>query len=1016
MKNMIKICLALTAMLLMNSGMVSGQSAKKKAKQNEMVVLKAFVTNEEGQPVSGAVVTAGEGAITTFSEKDGSFTVRAKDGSKVLIEAAGFEDHVIEANQSNATPTVVLQQVPLYTGSRDKLELPLGIQEYQRNLVSSVSRVKAEKVMVQPNVVLTNALQGQLAGLSAIAQAGGLANNPAALYIRGLHREDGNGILTIVDGMERPIDDLLPEEIESIEVMKDATAKILYGARAANGVLLITTKRGSEHKRIMKANVEYGVGMAPDYPEFLNAYDYAALYNEARINDGLEPNYSEQDLQGYANSSGPNDFRYPDVDYYDYFLGKNTPFRKLTTEFSGGNELAQYALVAGYAGADGLQKVGELPDMNRINVRGNLDIRVNNLISAFLGVAGRLHYTRRAALDHAQTFAALSSHRPNEYPLIIDQAIMPADTNGLPGLGASFQQANNLYGELNYGGYRKDQYVSGQTNFGLNFDLNSAVKGLSARTYLAFDNYFSGAEALSTDAATYAQRWITGSNGQDSVIFVKRKETNVNDNLNLVNSVNYRSSGFVGNMNYNNNFGLNFINTDLSYFYYIDEAIGSAQDAKTVNYILRNAYAHNNKYFAELTLAYMGSNRFTEDNRYEMFYSGGLGWVISEEGFFSTDKIDFLKLKASAGLLGYDRSSGYFLYENRWSDNGNFTFGKGSSQSRTNMDLVGNPDLAWEKSREVNAGIEALAFDKRFAMEVNYFNELRYDIIRRADSQYSSIFGGLYPYINYGKVANQGIDLAFTWRDNNGDLYYDLGMNMIWSENKVILTDEIEHPDAYLRQTGRPSDAMFGYVSEGLFGKDVQLADHAFQTFGPYGEGDIAYKDLNNDQIIDNRDRKMIGNSFPRTQLGLNLTLNYKGWRLYALGTAQLGVHSWLNNTYYWNRGENKYSVIAMDRYHPVNNPEGTYPRLTTTPGSNNFMNSDFWMENSSFVRLKNIELSYTLENSPGSFAKTIRLFARGSNLLTLSKIKDLDPEALNAGISNYPVLKNISGGVAVSF
>lgn len=1015
MRNIIKICLALTIIFSLNDGIVNAQT-KNRAKQNKLFVQKGIVVDEAGSPVAGAEIISGEGATTVFSGKDGSFTIKAQNGSKALIEAPGYESAVIDLIKDITLNEVVLGKAPLYTGERDKIELPLGVQEYKRNIVGSVSRIDAENLMVQPNIVLTNALQGRLAGLGAIAKEGGLANNPASLYIRGLHREDGNNILTIVDGMERPIDDLLPEEIENIEVMRDATAKILYGARATNGVLLLTTKHGAEHKRIIKASAEYGIGSAAAYPEFLNAHDYAALYNEARLNDGLEAFYSQKDLDGYANSSGVNDLRYPDVDYYDYFLGKSTAYRKLTTEFSGGNQLARYAIVAGYSGADGLQKIGDRPDINRINIRGNLDIKVNDMISAFLGVGGRLHYTKNGMLNHSQLFSAISSHRPNEYPLVIDQAIVPADTNGLPALGASFQQADNVYGQMVYGGYKKDQYVSGQTNFGLNFDLDVLAKGLSAKAYVAFDNYFSGSEVLTTDAATYAQRWIRGSDGQDSLILVKRKETDINDNLTLDNSSNFRSSSMVANVNYKNNFGLHRLNSDLSYFYYIDEAAGSSQDVKTLNYVLRNAYSFNNKYLAELTLAYMGSNRFTEENRFKMFYAGGLGWIVSEEDFFSSGKIDYLKLKATAGLLGYDRSSNYFLYENRWSDNGNYTISNGTNQSRTNMNLVGNPNLDWEKNREVNVGVEALGFNKRLLLEADYFNELRYDIVRQANSQYPGMFGGLYPFINFGKVANQGIDLIARWKDNGRNLFYDFGVNLIWSKNKVILTDEVEHPDDYLRQTGSPSDAMFGYVSEGLFGKDVPLDEHAIQTFGPYGEGDIAYKDLNDDGIIDDRDRKMIGNNFPRTQLGIDLNLNYKGWGLYMLTTAQLGVNSWLNNTYYWNRGENKYSIKAQDRYHPVNNPEGSYPKLTTTTGSNNFMNSDFWIENSSFVRLKNIELSYTLRNNPGSFARKIKLFARGSNLLTFSKIKDLDPEALNAGISNYPLLKNVSGGLIVSF
>ena len=216
---------------------------------------------------------------------------------------------------------------------------------------------------------------------------------------------------------------------------------------------------------------------------------------------------------------------------------------------------------------------------------------------------------------------------------------------------------------------------------------------------------------------------------------------------------------------------------------------------------------------------------------------------------------------------------------------------------------------------------------------------------------------------------------------------------------------------------GQPSDAMFGYVSKGLFGKDVDMSQpHSFQTFGDYQEGDIAYEDLNDDGMVDDRDRQILSNSFPRTHLGIDLNLNYKGFGLYVQGTAQLGFSNWLNNSYYWNRGEDKYSAITLDRYHPTENPNGTYPRLTTTDGSNNFRNSSFWIENGDFFRIKNVELSYTLTGKQADVFRSVKFFARGTNLLLLSKNKMFDPEVMTAGLNNYPVLKNITGGISLSF
>ncbi|MPN24063.1 hypothetical protein SDC9_171457 [bioreactor metagenome] len=233
----------------------------------------------------------------------------------------------------------------------------------------------------------------------------------------------------------------------------------------------------------------------------------------------------------------------------------------------------------------------------------------------------------------------------------------------------------------------------------------------------------------------------------------------------------------------------------------------------------------------------------------------------------------------------------------------------------------------------------------------------------------------------------------------------------------MVEWDQLDYPDAYANMLGLPSDVMIGYEAIGLFGKDVPLAGAPVQTLGTYQEGDIAYADLNGDDIIDDRDRKVLGNSFPRTSLGLNLDLKYRQFGLNLTGVAKGGYNVWTVNNYYWNRAEDKYSILTLDRYHPINNPDGSYPRLTTTSGANNFVYSSFWMKNAAFFRLKNIELSYTLNGkSITKFSNNIRFFIRGANLFVLSNIKELDPELINAGVTNYPVYLTVTGGISVKF
>jgi hypothetical protein len=429
---------------------------------------------------------------------------------------------------------------------------------------------------------------------------------------------------------------------------------------------------------------------------------------------------------------------------------------------------------------------------------------------------------------------------------------------------------------------------------------------------------------------------------------------------------------------------------------------------------------HNNKYVIDATMSYMGSNRYIGSERHFLSSAVGAAWIVSEESFMAGDVFDYLKLKASFGLLGYDAQTSHYLYENRWTDGTTAQFGEengGEDSDGITVSIWGNPDIGWEKSREINVGIEGLAFNKHLAFETNYFNEYRYDMVDIVDEEYSAFYGDFTMYTNYQAVTNQGFELGINWMDKAGDLSYNIGLNATYAKNEFTIKDEVDYPE-WRQQEGKPTNVIMGYESLGLFGKNVDLDSHADQSAvgGFYGDGDIAYKDQNNDGVIDDLDKVDIGVSSPTTQLGLTVDLKYKGFGLYLLGTSSLGVTQQLTNTYYRNYGILKYSVLAKDRYHATNNPNGDQPSLTTTDALNNTVTSDFWTKSGNFFRLKNVELSYTLAFKSTDAIKKSKFFVRGNNLFVLSNIDDLDPEAPNGGVTNYPVLRMITGGVSVSF
>lgn len=1021
MKNILYIAFVI---LFLGAGTFSQVQAqgRKKMKTNKaslLVNIKTKVVDENGKPIYGAELITSEGAISVFTDKNGMAEFNSKANGTILVEALGYEDVVINIANRKFPKILKMVKTEMYSSGKYLIGRYDGGKTTQKNLVGAVSSIDGMDLATYPEFSLSNTLQGRLAGVVADAAGGGLANNVSSIYVRGQHRKDDNAAIVIVDGIERDWNDLIPEEIEKIEVMKDATAKILYGSRAANGVLVITTKRGEANKRVIKASLEAGAMIMTRTPKYLDSYNYATLYNEARMNDGLPPFYTQQQLEGYKNSTGVNDLFYPNVDFYDNLLHDQSMYRKAVFDLNGGTDKVRYALVANYVGGNGFEKAGVRPDLNRINVRGNLDIKATDFLNVVADGAVRLENRKVGYLGCEKVFTQLSTTRPNEYPFLIHPEVLglAPSYDGIPYFGASLSHPDNLYTDMQYGGYSQERYIVSQTNLGLDFNLDSILKGLKASGFITFDNYSYFKKGQTNIYPTYA---VLGTANGIRPEIKQMRLISEQSNQQKQGDETRRTLGWRGNVSYNNVFGKHGVGAVLAYNYYQKEIKGDDQDIKNSNATLRLNYSFDNKYIVEATGALMGSNRFVGKNRYFMSGAVGAAWVLSNEQFIKqADFINFLKLKASWGLLGYDKSTDYLLYDTAWEDGGTVLFAnEGTTTAHyTQFVRIGNPDLKWESSNEYNVGVEGLLFNNRLSFDVNYFNETRSNIIGMNSAAYADVLGTFISYENIGKVKNHGFDVNVEWSDKSGDISYSVGANLLWSKNKLVEWSEVDYNEDYLKKVGQSTDVIMGYEAMGLFGKNVKLDNGVFQTLGNYQEGDIAYKDLNGDKIIDSRDQKAIGNSFPRTSLGVDFNIGYKGWNLYVLGTSEFGLDNLLNNTYFWNKGEGKYSVETLDRYHSVNNPNGTYPRLTTTEGTNNFVNSTYWVEDGSFFRLKNVELSYTFGwEHKNLVCKKIKLFARGTNLFVISKEKNLDPEVINAGVTNYPLYSTVTGGINITF
>lgn len=1027
-----KLCTyILAACLLMTALPAPVLAQKKKGKEKEekketvapRLTYTSVVTDEKGLPIGNALVTVNEGTQELRTDGKGAFSFSSVIGASVTVEAAGYSTKVLTLDGDALPVSISLTPSLLFTAASDVVRLPLNTATTRRQFTGANGQVSGSELAKYPDLSLHNTLQGRVMGLYVSSNTGGLGNNVASLFVRGLQRQDNNGALLLVDGIERPINFMNPEEIASVQVLKDPVSKSMYGPRAANGIVLITTKRGKENTKILEVSSEYGYSTATRLPQYLNSAQYATLFNEARANDGLAPFYSAAAINGYRNSTGENDLLYPNVDYYNYFIQRSAPIRRITVNYSGGSNNTNYALVLGYTGAAGFEKVGVTPQQDRLNLRGNLNFKVSDDFSVFADAAGIIEVRKWSGWNQDQVFGALSTHRPNEYPLLINDSGLlkvgsPLGLAYFPPLGGSRERPDNLYGQLLYGGSTSHNYFYGQTNFGMDLGLGRFVKGLSVKSVFHFDNYQFFQSGRDNVPVTYATQVLTASTGRDSVAYTALRQRSDQQRDQRQGEDISRVYGLTTSLNYMVGNDVSNFRSSLTYFYYRNEDRNSYQNIENINTSYKGAYSYKNKLYFDGIVSMMGSNKFARGNRLKFFPSAGAAWVLSEEDFLKGSKASFLKLKASAGILGYDRATDFYLFQSRWQDNGTINFGEVSntfSSGRSVLNVVGNPGLQWEKSREWEVGIEGLLFGNKVGLEFNYFNTLRSDIILNPANLYSSLAGGYFGRLNLGKIKNAGFEGEVNWKGQAGKFGISTGLNFTYSKNEILATNDVTPLDQGLNVLGNSTDAIYGYVSKGLFKSQQEIDNSPRQLLGPYTIGDVVYEDLNRDNVIDARDRKVIGNSFPRLTVGLNIGFSYRNFSLSVLGVSQTGADNVLNNSYYRFDGITKYSEAALNRYHPVNNPSGMYPRLTSAFSANNNATSTFWLQSSNYFRLRNAELAYTLSKG-AAVVKGMRIFARGTNLFVLSENKELDPEAINSGVTNYPFYRTVTFGFSFKF
>ena len=873
-------------------------------------------------------------------------------------------------------------------------------------------------------------------------------------YVAGYN---GNGMwgftdqLVLIDGVPREANNVLPTEIEEITFLKGAQAVVLYGSRAAKGVVLITTKRGrvTDGLRVdVRANTGWNVAKA--YPEYISSAEYMTLYNEARANDGLAALYSATDIYNYASRENP--WRYPDVDFYSSdYIKKAYNRSDVTAEIEGGNDRAKfYANVSYYRVGDYLN-FGEAKNnyTDRFNVRGNVDVRINQFITAYIN-ANATYYNQNSAVSNQKDgdntldyWGVAAKWRPNRMsPLVpisyLDpNAIQPRNalsstTNIIDGqyflaAGQSDADWTNIFADYYAAG--KSTWVSRQFQFdaGVNADLSSLLQGLSFHALVGVDYQTSYSQSYNNSYATFYPAW-SNYNGPDLILSLDNHETSDKKSgvQNISGSTNHQMITFNAHFDYNRTFAdVHNVSAMLVANGFQQTRAGQYHKVSNANLGLDLSYNYAKKYYAEFAIAAPWSAKLPDGKRAGFSPSATLGWNIAKESFMEGSIFDNLTVSASASILKTDLDiDNYYMYLAAYQSGGWWDWNGETGHNAYQSKRGGNDELTYIKRKELSASIHAELLQRSLSFDASFFSSVMDGGIITATNQMPSYFKVYYPessflsYLNYNKDSRSGFDLAVKYKKNFGDFGFEGGLNMTYYTTNASKRDDSNYADTYQYREGKPMDTIWGYECLGFFQDQADIDNSPQQSLGATVKpGDLKYKDQNGDGIIDSKDQVDLGKGgwygAPLT-LGVNLTFKYKNFTLFMLGTGGFGGHGVKNNSYWWISGEDKYSAVVRNRWTPETAGSATYPRLTTQSGANNNTTSDFWIYSTSRFDLAKVQLTYDFPKTiiGNGIVKGLSLYVSGNSLLTIAKEREL----MEMNVGSAPAARFYNIGAKVSF
>ena len=970
-----------------------------------VTVFTPSVTDENGEPLKGVTLANGSGTYTVVTDSLGQAKMpEVKAGETVVVTIGGSVIRRYTAT-GDLTPTIGLDTKNPAVARLKPVRLLYGTSLAPDLTAASTQTVYNAALMRLPVTSFLTALAGQGAGLQVTQISGQPGSDAGSASLLGRFPT------VVIDGIVRPIYNFDLEEIESVTLLKDALSTSMLGVRNSNGgILNVTTRRGTPGQPRISFTVQSAIQEPIKLPKPLDAFNYATLYNEARVNDGLAPTYTADDLQKYRDGSDP--LGHPNVNWLDQVLNKSSKLDRYTFSATGGNKFSRYFVSLEHLNQTGLLKTSDINKYNTSNdykayiVRSNVDLQLSKKLTGGIGLLGRILTSNDSGAGFGQGLPVILTNLFNTPAL----AYPVYNANGSYGGTQQFQ--NNVWAQTIGSGYRELYNRDVVADFYLRRTLDEVTPGLWVRALASY--YASLSETVYRDKTFAVFQQTTGANGQPVYTqYGTNGDQQNNNGVNFQNNTTYVEAD-LGYDRQVGNHGLHAIalvsrqsllqESDLPY---------------TVQGVSgRASYNYQGKYVAEFAFGLNGSNRYPDngDYKYGFFPSAGLAWNLSREDFMKGTQpwLSYLKLYGSYGLTGND-VPGYFTYIQTYFDTQAPVFGTGASSAGTtnSEQVLASRNRTWEKGRKLSLGLQGALLDNHLGFTVEYYNSLYTDLLQQRGRS-TTLIGQLYPDENLGRNRYQGLTTQLTYQQNFGQLSLLAAVNVGVQYSEVEFQDEVYRPYPWMQRTGQPVGQGFGYVADGLFQNQAEIQGAATIVGYTPQPGDIRYKDLNGDGVINQFDIAPIGRSNPSIPFGVTVGGRWKGFDLTVLLQGSLSRTIYLQGAAeyaFQNNGFGGAFEQHLDRWTP-SNPDASYPRLALGNNLNNYAPvSSYWLHDASYMRLKNVELGYTLPLNWSSRVRLqgVRFFASGTNLLTFSQYDRVDPEIFNAA---YPQQRLINFGV----